>query len=157
MEAVAQYVLRLVCGSVVCSLILAMTGSDGPGGKIRRLLCGLFLATLALGPVANLELDDLIYLDPAIAARAEELSQSGVFQAKEAMAAGISDQCSAYILNKAEELGLTLQAEVELDESTGIPVAVRLTGNAPPYEREALIGYISRTLGIERSGIQWLS
>ena len=157
MEAIAGYVLRLVCGAVVCGMILALTGSDGPGGRIRRFLCGLFLATLALGPLADLSPEDLFYLDPSIAAQAEELAQSGVRQAKEAMASGISEGCCAYILNKADEMGLSLQTEVGLDPSTGLPVSVRLWGEAAPYERESLTGYIIRTLGVERSEIQWLS
>lgn len=155
MVAIAEYILRLVCGAVVCGLLLALTGSDGPGGRIRSMLCGLFLAYLATSPLARLDLGDLRYTDPGILARAEELARSGEAAAKSAIASRISEQCGAYILNKADEMGLSLQAEVALDPETGIPVSVRIVGNATPYEKEALISYITRTLGIERSGIQW--
>lgn len=155
MEAVSGYLLRLVCGAVVCSLLQSLTGADGPGGKVRSLLCGLFLAYLAISPLSDLEFGDLRYTDPGITARAEELTRAGEQTAREAMASRISEQCQAYILNKAEELALDLEAEVFLDPDTGIPVSVRISGSAPPYHREAILSYITRTLGIERSGIQW--
>ena len=155
MEAIAQYVFRLVCGAVVCGLLMALTGSGGPGGKIRSILFGMFLALLAISPLAEIRLDDLRYLDPGITARAEELARSGEDSAREAMALRISEQCEAYILSKADALSLVLDAEVILDPETGIPVSVRITGNAAPYHRESLMGYITRTLGIERSRIEW--
>ncbi len=155
MGSIAQYVLRLVCGAMVCGLLLTLTGSDGPGGKLRAMLCGLFLAYLAISPLAEVDLEDLRYTDPGISARAEALARSGEAAAKEAMAQIIKDQCGAYIQNKADELALALQAEVTLNPETGGPVSVRITGDAPPYQKEALIDYITRTLGIERSRIQW--
>lgn len=155
MDAITQYVLRLVCGALVCGLLLALTGADGPGGKLRSMLCGLFLAYLAISPLAKIDLGDLRYTDPGITARAEALARSGEAAAKEAMAIRISEQCEAYILNKAVEQNLIITAEVVLDPDSGIPVSVRLTGTATPYDRETLISYITRTLGIERSAIQW--
>lgn len=155
MEAIGEYILRLVCGALICGLILSLTGADGPGGKLRSMLCGLFLAYLAVSPLVNLELGDLTYMDPHIAAQAEELAQAGALDAKDAMAQRISEQCDAYILNKADELALTLTAEVTLDPDSCVPVSVRITGTAAPYDRETLIGYITNTLGIERSNIQW--
>ena len=157
MEAIASYILRLVCGAAVCALILSLTGSDGAGGRLRTMLCGLFLAYLAISPLTSLDLGDLHYTDPGIAARAEALARSGDEAAKEAMAQIIKEQCGAYILNKAEELSLTVSAEVELEPDTGVPVSVRITGSAAPYERETLIDYIIQTLGVERSAIQWLT
>lgn len=155
MEEIAGYVFRLVCGAIVCGLILAITGTGGPGGKIRTMLCGMFLAVLALSPLTDLDLGDLGFLDPGITARAEELADAGDRAAKEAMAQIIKEQCEAYILNKADELSLTVEADVALDPETGVPASVRIRGLAQPYEREVLIDYIIRTLGIERSGIQW--
>lgn len=155
MEAVASYVLRLVCGAVVCGAILSITGASGPGGRLRSMLCGLFMAFLALSPLADLSPDTFVYLDPEISAQAERLAGEGSAQAKEAMAVIIKEQCEAYILNKAAELQLSLTAEVELDPDSGAPVSASLRGSAAPYERGVLSDYITQTLGIERSGIHW--
>lgn len=155
MEAVASYVFRLVCGAIVCAFILAITGTGGPGGRIRSVLCGMFLAVLAISPLRNLELGKVEFLDPSIASQAEQLAREGEEAAKETMIQIIKDQCRAYILNKGDELALSVEAEVILDPDSGIPESVRILGDASPYEREALIDYITRTLGIERSRIQW--
>ena len=155
MEAIANYVLKLVCGALVCGLILAITGSDGPGGKLRGMLCGMFLAFLAISPLREMDLSGLRYTDPGLSAQGDALAAAGTNQAKEAMADIIKDQCGAYILNKAGELGVQLSAQVELNPDSGAPVSAVLTGTATPYEKEALADYITQTLGIERSGIQW--
>lgn len=155
MEAIASYVLKLCCGAVICALILSITGSNGPGGRLRVMLCGLFLAFLAISPLRELDLDELRYTDPGISAQAERITQAGTAQAKEAMAAIIKDQCGAYILNKAAELELSLTVELTLDPDSGAPVSAILSGSAAPYEKEVLSDYITQTLGIERSGIQW--
>lgn len=154
MEAIASYVLKLSCGAVICALILSITGTNGPGGRLRVLLCGLFLAFLAISPLRELDLD-FRYTDPGISAQAEQIAQAGTAQAKEAMTEIIKDQCGAYILNKAAELDLSVTVELELDPDTGAPVWAVLTGSAAPYEKEVLSDYITQTLGIERSGIQW--
>lgn len=155
MEAVASYVLRLVCGSIVCSLILTLTGVSGVVGRMIRLLCGIFLSFLALSPLAELDLGNLRYVDPGIALEARDLAECGTVQAKEAMAVIIKEQCVTYILNKADELSLELTAEVELEAETGIPVSAVLHGSPTPYAKQILSDYITQTLGIERSRILW--
>lgn len=155
MDYVSNYVMRLACGALVCGLILAITGTNGPLGRLRQMLCGLFLAFLALSPLRDMDLRSIQYTDPSISSQARQVAQAGSDQAKEAMASIIKEQCCAYILNKAAESHLSLGVEVELNPDTGEPEGVVLTGDASPYEKESLSDYITQTLGIERSGIQW--
>lgn len=155
MEAFASYVLRLVCGAMVCGLILSLTGASGPGGRMRTMLCGIFLAFLAISPLAELELDRLRYTDPGIAREARDLAEDGSAQAKAAMAVIIKEQSVTYILSKAAELSVELSAEVELDPESGCPVSAQLKGSPTPYEKQVISDYIAQTLGIERSNIRW--
>lgn len=155
MDYVSSYVMRLACGALVCGLILAIAGTKGPSGRLRQMLCGIFLAFLALSPLRDMDLGHIQYTDPGIASQAQQIAQAGSDQAKEAMASIIKEQCCAYILNKAAESHLSLTAEVELNPDTGEPESVVLSGDASPYERESLSDYITQTLGIERSAIQW--
>lgn len=147
--------MKLVCGAILCALILAITGTDGPGGRMRRMLCGLFLAFLAISPLRELDLDSIRYTDPGISAQAQKASQAGTAQAQEAMAAIIKEQSEAYILTKAAELSVQISVEVELDGESRTPIAAEITGSVTPYEKEELCGFITQTLGIERSAIQW--
>lgn len=155
MESIASYVLRLVCGAIVCALILSITGSSGAGGRLRVMLCGLFLAFLAISPLRDIDLSRISYTDPDISRQAKRLAQEGSAQAQEAMASIIKEQCATYILNKAAELSMELSVEVELDPDAGTPVSAVLHGSPTPYEKQLLSDYITQTLGIERSGIHW--
>lgn len=155
MEAIASYVLRLVCGAIICGLILSITGSGGPGGRIRQMLCGLFLVFLGISPLRDFRLDRISYTDPGISAQAQRAAQDGSAQARQTMASIIKEQSQTYILNKAAELQMSLTVEVELDPDDWAPVAARIDGDATPYEKELLSDYITHTLSIERSGIHW--
>lgn len=155
MDAIAGYILRLVCGAIVCALILALTGTGGASGQLRKMLCGLFLAYLAISPLRNMDIGKIVFQDERIALQAERYVQAGTDQARTAMEDIIKAQCASYILTKAEELRLLPGVEVELNPQTGEPVSVALRGEATPYEKAVLCDYIMQTLGIERSGIQW--
>ncbi len=155
MEAIAGYVFRLVCGALVCGMILGLMGPAGAAGRLVKRICGLFLAFLALSPLRNMELEDLQLLDPALGLQAQQFAQAGSDQAKEAMADIIKEECSAYIQNKAAELSLNLEIQVTLDHDSGVPTQVTLWGDATPYERETLCDYITQTLGLERGNIRW--
>lgn len=155
MEAVREYIFRLVCCGVCCTLLLSITGAEGPGGKLRKMLCGIFLAFTAISPLRDLDLESIVYLDPSVYQQAEQIAREGSTQAKEAMASIIKDRCGAYITTKAADLSLALRAEVELDGESGIPVEVTLHGRPTPQQRQAISDYITQTLGIERGHIRW--
>lgn len=155
MEALASYVLRLVCGAMVCGILLSVTGTSGTTGRLRRLLCGLFVAFLVISPLRELDLTSFELEDLPVMAQGEALSQAGTDQARKAMEEIIKQQCTAYILTKAESLRLAPVVEVELDPETHRPVAVKLECQVTPYEKAVLTDYITQNLGIERSCVLW--
>lgn len=155
MEAVSGYIFRLVCGGIICALILTIGGSEGVSGQVRKLICGLFLFYLALSPLKEMNLDRIAFTDPEISRSARRYAEAGKEEAAEAAALFIKDQCASYILTKGAELSLNLEAEVFLEGVTGVPVSVTLYGNPTPYEKETITDYIIHTLGIERSEIHW--
>lgn len=155
MEVVSGYIFRLVCGSIICALVLVIGGTAGVSGQVRKLICGLFLFYLALSPLKQLNLDRISFTDPEISRSARRYAKEGKEEAAEAIALFIKDQCASYILTKGAELSVSLDADVYLEEQTGIPVSVKLYGAPTPYEKEMLTDYIIHTLGIERSEIHW--
>jgi hypothetical protein len=152
----ASYLLRLVCGALICGLILALTGTAGPMGKLRRLLCGVFMGFLAISPLREVDFRDLIREEFPVMADGAAYIRAGSDSAKEAMEAIIEERCRSYILNRAEALGLSPVVEVELHPETGLPAAVTLRCRAAPYDRGVLEEMITAELGIERSRIQWI-
>ncbi len=155
MDAVAKYILTLCCGALICGVILSITGSDGPGGAVRRMICGVFLVILAISPLKKLDFRELDKDITFFSKAAEAAALDGKKQAGKALDEGISDRCRAYILDKAGALSVSLEAEIQIDSESHLPVAVCLTGAVTPAEKQILADCIAQDLGIERSRQEW--
>ncbi len=142
------YVLRLLCGAVVCALIRSICDR-----QIVKLLCGAYLAGLALSPVAQLEWE-LPDLD-AIRREAQAAVSDGTRQAESAQDAIIKERCEAYILDEAAVLGLRLT--VEVDVAQGKPAAAIMTGDVGAGDRQILSTQIARNLGIGKEAQTWFA
>ena len=154
MTLLRQWVLGVAGAAVFCAVAQELT----PKGRVRsvqRLLCGVVMALALVRPLLGLDLERYsISLaeyrrdTAALASRAEEISDS-------LSRTLIQEKCSAYILDKAAQLGLELSsAEVELrwsDEGVWYPVAARLGGE---YD-ERLSRLIETELGIGGGMQEW--
>lgn len=145
------YLLRLICAAILTALVDALAGS-GAGSGIRRLTAGIFLTLVAFSLPGNLELPEL---DLDQYRRQAELAVSdGKEQASAAQSDIISESLTAYIGTKAGELGLTVTAELTLDEEFR-PRAVVLTGVASPLQRQELTDTLVRELGLAKEAVTW--
>lgn len=143
------YFMGILCAAFLCSLICAIGGS---GQQLRRLICGVFLALAVFRPPGDLDLPRLsaeAFLSEAEAAVAE-----GTAQADAAQKEIIIRSLEAYILTRAEALGLRLRVQLTVHDN-GTPAEVILCADASPTERETLIRTLSRDLGIGREDIIW--
>ena len=87
---------------------------------------------------------------------AEAYVQEGVAISEKQEADIIKAQSEAYILDKANLLGLQIAVEVELDDHNGnIPYSVAIKGNVSPYAKMQLESYIEDTLGIAKENQEW--
>ena len=141
--------MGILCAAFLCSIV----GSIGGAGQgTRKLISGVFLALALLHPLGSLDLPQFP-LDP-ILDDAEEAVQSGTSQAEAARNDIIIDSLEAYILTKAQELGLEPDIEVSLG-SDGLPALVTLAAEASPSEREALTNAVAAALGLGKEDIRW--
>lgn len=141
--------MGVLCAAFICSIV---TSVGGAGQGTRKLICGIFMALALLHPLGTLDLPELT-LGP-IVDEAEAAVKAGQAQAQAAKNAIITDSLEAYILTKAKELDLAVEAEVTLT-ADGLPTSVTLSGNASPSEREALSSSIAAALGIGKEDIEW--
>lgn len=154
MEALRQYIISVVAAALLCGLV---TGLMPPGraGQVLRMVCGLFLAYTVLQGLTGMD-----WRMPEWAAvatdDARQAAALGESMGENARVQIITEQTRAYILDKATALGLTLEAEVTLDEEL-VPRSVTLRGQAAPYERRQLQSAIALELGIPKEKQQWIS
>lgn len=151
MRAIGSYVLTLVCGAVICSVLLSMEGCTG----LRKLVCGLFMVFLLIAPLKEIDFGDLEQDFREYSDHAREAAACGVSQAEGMILDIIKQECESYILDKAAELQCSAQAQVEVDPESRLPVAVGMSGDVTPYQKQVLSDYISRELGIGKEAQHW--
>ena len=145
------YLLRLICAAILTALVDALAGS-GAGSGIRRLTAGIFLTLVAFSLPGSLELPELDLEE--YRRQAEAVVSDGKEQASSAQADIISESLMAYIGTKAGEMGLTVTAELRLDEELR-PCAAMLTGAASPLQRQELTDTLVRELGLAKEAVTW--
>ena len=150
MEGLRQYVISVTTAAIVCGMLTAML-KKGAMQSLVKLLCGFFLAFSFLNPIGRLELKALpedLGLDYR---EASDAAQEGERYTRNSIAEIIKEQTEAYILDKAAELGLSLEAEVFLSgDEIPVPESVRFTGQASEIERRRMEMILEKDLGIAK-------
>lgn len=140
MTALRQWLLGVAC----TALVLAAAEGLAPKGSVKkvcRLAGGLALLLAAVGP--------LLRLDSGLIARAAEEYWAASQRCEEGLAEKsnllyqtiIEDNTAAYIVDKAEELGILCQAEVTCsNDENGVPCPWEVTARGVwTKERQAAL------------------
>lgn len=158
MEAFREYVLQVSAVALLCAMIFRLLRGIGTVKLMIKLLCGIILAYSVVQPMKQLDFPDLESYVSGIQEDADQVVQSGIKAASNALEEGIIDGTEAYILEKAKALNLDLIVEVEVsDDEIPVPITVSLTGSAAPYARSVLEETISRELNIPKEKQTWIS
>lgn len=149
-ELVRSWLLGITCAAMV----LALAESLAPEGSVKRvcrLAGGLILMLAAISPVLKLEEADLKEIT--------ERYQTGVQEYREKLEEEndflyesiIEENAAAYILDKAEELGISCQVSVTVAwTQEGVPQihSARITGAMTQQQRSELSRILEQDLGI---------
>lgn len=155
MQALGTYILRLCCCSIIAGIVVTIGGS-GPGSRIRKMICGLFIIFAAISPLREMEPDEFWDLPDALYQDGMDISTAAQKDVNEAVSEVIIEKTRTYILDEANSLNAgILVTQISLDPDTLVPVAVTLSGNVSPYQRALLSDYIDQTLGIGKEGVAW--
>lgn len=151
---IKAYLLSVVATAMMLSFGQALV----PKGSVQKLVSfagGLLIIFAVLTPIVDIDYD-------AIARSMENFSvvegAAPTFssaQNRDWMEDIIKEECRAYILDKAEELGAEVNVEINLDEQTACPVEVVLVGKTTAEQRIHLSEYIYRTMDIPVQRQEW--
>lgn len=150
------YLFSLTAAALLSALVLALV----PEGSVRRTVqlgCGLLLALTALSPLLKLDYDAIAKQIAEIRLDTETVRTGVEVQNRELQARIISEQAAAYIWDKADEMGVALEVEVETqDRGSGpYPWRATLTGACGGEKRTALTQYIEENLAIPEARQVW--
>lgn len=157
MEGIREYILSVISTVFVCGL-LQMCSPEGTIGAVVRFLSGLVITVCVISPLIQ---DRMINWDLSYEALMQD-SQWAVSEgqelADEAYCEHIQEASTAYILDKAEALGVQINVKIELEETFPYEIeSVHLEGTAAPYARQSILGYITTDFGISEEKILWNS
>ena len=156
MESIAEYLLSVTGSAIISAVILRLLDGKGSAASIAKMLTGIFVVLTLLAPVTQVQISDLLELVPDLSADAKQAVNEGKTSAQNALTERISGQVEAYILDKAEQLGLRLSVEVALsNDPIPVPVSVRLQGHTSPYAKMRLQSILQEDLGIKKENQIW--
>lgn len=147
--------VRTLCGAAAfCAVCLILC----PGGRVKgvlKLVVGAVMAAALVSPLAKLDYSSFAEAEREYGIRADEAAREGEETAKRLERSIIEDECAAYILDKAEALGLT-------PEYATVGARWSTEGYFLPYEcgvgcsySAALSRYIASELGIPAERQHW--
>lgn len=152
---VMKYLLSIIAAVLFSSIISGIIGKKGSVAGVLRLVCKLFVVTVMLSPVIDLDIPDLSSFTQDIRTEAETFAAEGSAAARFETAELIKHNTQEYISNKASSMGLSLDVEVLITQN--IPERVVLKGAVSPYAKQQMEYWLHQTLGITAEDQEWIS
>ncbi len=151
-----QYLLSVTAGAIICAVILRLLPGKGTAASMGKMLTGMFLAFTVISPWTKVQLGKLSDFTEELEAGASQAIAEGNAQANSALRQIITEQVTAYIMDKAQDLGAELKIQVEVSrDALPVPVQVRLQGRISPYARGVMEAFLEEDLGIAKEKQVW--
>lgn len=157
MQQFGQYMLSVGLASLLAGIIAEFSDNKSATGVITRMVCGLFLAFTVINPLTKLNFGILEAFSQSSSVNTQPVVSAGTALADESMEELIIQETRAYILDKAQSLGCSLEAEVTLGEGLyPVPESVCITGSISNQNRRQLEDFLEQELGISKENQQWI-
>ena len=154
MPETREYIISICATALICSLITPFLKKRPVGG----MLPGLLLILTVLQPLLRIPLPSMDHLTEQYRYDAQRAVAVGEENSHLTISEIIKSKTAAYILQKADTLGLQLSVDVALTEDViPIPQSVSIVGAAAPYAKKQLQELIQRDLGIAKENQVWIS
>lgn len=153
MEALREFLLRVLGAAMVCGVLTRITRDSGCASGVR-LLCGVFLTIVLVQPLCNLSFEQPLQWAEDLNALGAEIAAEGSREAEAQKEAIIKARLESYIINKAAEANADVTADVSLG-AEGLPQTVTVTGSLSPAAKGKLKQILTKELGIPEVRQRW--
>jgi stage III sporulation protein AF len=156
-DFLGSWIKALAAAAIFASVMLAVT----PKGAVRqtvKLICGALLTFALLSPLKSLNFDKLAEFISKARLDGREIAASSEKEAALLMKLIIEEETEAYILDKAEALGISgLQVEVSVKEGGQYPYpySAKIACGASREQKSELSSLIEGELGIPADRQLW--
>lgn len=156
MDYIRQYLLSVICASILVSIITAFLGEKSHQSGIFKLITGVFIIFTVISPVVNVQIQEFQDYFKGISENAQRTVQQGELMSQKSTQSIIKDKLEAYILDKASSLNLDLDISITLkDEAVATPEEIIISGNASPYGKKMLQTFLVNEIGIPEEKQLW--
>lgn len=156
MAEVGGYFLRIISVALICAILTSLQSSGTGASRLIQLVAGLVLSLCVVTPLGGLSFTNFPESWDLEIDQGTHVVSDGKNMAWNEQAEIISKQTEAYILDKANDMGLEVEVSVTLEGDTWpVPVAVLLSGRASPYHRRSMEDMLSRDFGLARENVRW--
>ncbi len=154
MSWLGSYLTGLIGACMIAAIARKLLSLSKHFSGIGNVIVGLFMVFSILSPLMDMKWNEAF---PAIAAGDfSQVSEQAQFYQQQYLSESIKQQTQSYILNKAQELDLTIQVDITLSEAYPYaPSSIVITGHASPYGKNQLSEYIEKNLGISKEAQTW--
>ena len=151
-----EYILSVISVAILCAVIKGLIGEKSSTSKIAGLLCSVLMAITLITPLKDIKFYNIPSYLNSLSENADKYIYEGISMAEKSMADIIKVQTEAYILDKADRMGLDISVEVELDgNNSNVPDRVTVKGKLSPYAKEVFSNFLQDELGIAKEKQQW--
>ena len=156
MTGIKGYVYGIVCACLICGIYVGFAPEKGTTSVYIKLLTGMLMVIVFISPLRSFQIQEFTNYFTDYSQDAQVAADFGQVSAKSYRDEIITQQTSAYILDKATSLGLDITVEISLDEEMGKPWEVRLEGAASPYAKQRLEEIIAQELAVPEERQIWI-
>ncbi len=157
-ELLSRWLHAVIYTGVVCSVSMLLT----PEGRVKRalgIICAVIMCAAIASPLAELDFESYSKALARYRLDAQRYTQQGEDYSKKLNRSIIEDECRAYILDKADELGAEISelSVTALWSSDGYwyPHEARIVSSAGGAQKSMLAECIRAELGISLDDQDW--
>lgn len=154
LKSIGEYFISLSATAMIGVLVTSLI-SDQRIRNVFRIVTGILLLLVLLKPIAQI---DLSHFGQEIGStfRQEFTTQDYESLYQEKLCDQVRRTTEEYIRKKAESLGITITAKVELStDHYPTPTGVKIYGEISPEQMTQLQAYIAQELGIPNENQRW--
>lgn len=156
MTELGQYTVSVCCAGIFFAVILSLLPEKGLTSTVTRHICGVVTAFVVISPLKQIRLGDYIGIYDSLLYDAQAASAVGEQQTEDALADIIKQRSEAYILDKAQAMGVNLDVEITLSrDDLPVPVSARIGGTVSPFIKLRLQRLLTEELGIAKENQLW--
>ena len=155
MNTLRQYIFSIIVVSVIVAILNKIPFAT-PMKRLIKMISGVVLTIVLISPLNGFQVNSILTYFDAINWETQDVVSYGEDFYVKNLSAIISEKCESYILDKAEQLGVTIAVSVACDSSENpTPNSVQISGNISPYAQNMLKRVIANDIGIPEENQLW--